>query len=519
MLKLIENPAEARALGYLINKVESANLHNVSSEFVAKQGTGSVAPDPIAKLILSASNAVNTYRNALLESERNNRTSQHEALSALYSLHCCFLRFPDRREAFFAEKNITVTTQSKYPALPLIKWFIARGEPCPELQTKSTYWAGAIEAGVLNEIPAPQFTHFIESTPGGVHGAYKIAASWLKKRVDPFDEAKAKLRLIKDFHAWNTPTPIETTELTRKLNPGLYPSLIQVRSDGTTALVACTDTNPVSGERALDAYLDKWTTEQPSGIPSEKRFTAKRRHDKAMSRSKPIVLADDDPAMLEMRSRFPNLVRVPKPNELVLKSGEHNRKIGSHVETNKWYGFPIFTLTLPERTTCPKTCPLLKSCYANGMSQSTNIRYQPGPELTEALYRQLTILSADPKSRNGFVVRLHVLGDFPDQEYLNQWIAWLEEFPALNIFGFTSWQSDTELGAAIHNYSKANWDRFAIRTSDQTGEYGSTVLSNDDAEQFDGDGIVCAAERKVQKCCGNCGYCWSTTKPVAFINH
>jgi hypothetical protein len=82
-----------------------------------------------------------------------------------------------------------------------------------------------------------------------------------------------------------------------------------------------------------------------------------------------IVLNASHPAILDARTIFPTTVNeVGHPRlKRLLKGGENSRKIGKTVTKGKLKGFPIFTLTLEERATCPRTCEVFDSCYGNGM--------------------------------------------------------------------------------------------------------------------------------------------------------
>jgi hypothetical protein len=53
---------------------------------------------------------------------------------------------------------------------------------------------------------------------------------------------------------------------------------------------------------------------------------------------------------------FPSRVFDPDEVQRVLKDGHQSRKIGKFVTKGKMRGFPIFTLTLEERATCPRSC-------------------------------------------------------------------------------------------------------------------------------------------------------------------
>src|SRR6185437_6327834 len=121
-----------------------------------------------------------------------------------------------------------------------------------------------------------------------------------------------------------------------------------------------------------------------------------------------------------------------------LKTGANNRKLAdkrrAEVMTGRWRGMPIYALTLPERETGPDYCPLLRSCYGNRMDRAHRMR--PGPELEARLAAEVKIL--DIRHGKGFVVRLHVLGDFYSPEYVELWRRLLRQYPTLHVWGYTA---------------------------------------------------------------------------------
>jgi hypothetical protein len=71
---------------------------------------------------------------------------------------------------------------------------------------------------------------------------------------------------------------------------------------------------------------------------------------------RPIVLSALHPAHRSGRSIFPTRVYDPSEVGRVLKDGHQSRKIGKVVMKGARRGWPIFTLTLEERATCPREC-------------------------------------------------------------------------------------------------------------------------------------------------------------------
>lgn len=237
----------------------------------------------------------------------------------------------------------------------------------------------------------------------------------------------------------------------------------------------------------------------------------------------PLELHPNHPAVLEGHTMYESQVTRPETVERVLKSGEHNKKIGSMVVKGRWRGMPIFTLTLEERFTCPSSCRHWADCYGNKMRWSQRL------VAGVALERRLEDELADLQDRHpdGFVVRLHVLGDFYDVAYVLKWLAWLTRYPALRVFGYTSWPPRSEIGRTIGRVRDAFWHRFAIRFSNQgQDERGAeTVFPNvpqgtfADPSELKHKGIVCPAQTDATDCCGTCGLCWSTDKNILFLAH
>jgi hypothetical protein len=78
-----------------------------------------------------------------------------------------------------------------------------------------------------------------------------------------------------------------------------------------------------------------------------------------------IELSALHPAHRGGRSIFPSRVFDPDEVGRVLKDGHQSRKIGKAVTKGPRRGWPIFTLTLEERATCPRTCKAWGFCYGN----------------------------------------------------------------------------------------------------------------------------------------------------------
>jgi len=223
-------------------------------------------------------------------------------------------------------------------------------------------------------------------------------------------------------------------------------------------------------------------------------------------------------------------------SERVVKKST-NTKLGKRVTKGKLAGFPIFTVTLEERATCPRSCIHWADCYGNNMMNAT--RYAADDALIAQIQDDLAFYQA--KHPNGFLVRLHVLGDFFSVAYVAQWAKWLGMFSALHVYGYTANQPDAAynkergIGQAILSLRQACGIRFAVRFSGSFTD-SFAALSNDDKRAqimlAEKRAFVCPTqisketgklavkgEATLAESCGACGACWQSKKPVVFITH
>lgn len=226
----------------------------------------------------------------------------------------------------------------------------------------------------------------------------------------------------------------------------------------------------------------------------------------------PVVLGALDPAFRSGRTIFSSRVFDPGEVRRVLKDGHQSRKIGKFVTKGARRGWPLFTLTLEERATCPRSCKAWGFCYGNNMQAAERI--VAGEELECALWNELAELQR--QHPGGFMVRLHVLGDFYSLDYVHLWNVALSAFPALHVFGFTARDPvNDEIGQALHRLVTSDWERFAIRFSGMDGPLlGSQLLP--DAHP---DAVQCPAQTDATDCCGTCGLCWQSKRSIAFARH
>lgn len=228
----------------------------------------------------------------------------------------------------------------------------------------------------------------------------------------------------------------------------------------------------------------------------------------------PVALAHNHPAVLEGRTLFPS--RVFDPIERVLKSGEHSAKIGARVVKGPWKGYPIFTLTLEERASCPPTCSLWAGCYGNNTPFARRFRH--GADLEWRLEREVAALELEHQA--GFVVRLHSLGDFYSREYVALWRRLIERHPALHIFGYTAHVDvdNDDVAFDLGMLVRELWPRFAVRFSGGWAKSCTTVVVEHE-RGAPADAIVCPAQTGKTQSCATCALCWGTRRRIAFLRH
>lgn len=222
------------------------------------------------------------------------------------------------------------------------------------------------------------------------------------------------------------------------------------------------------------------------------------------------TLPQGHPAAVSAHTIFPTRVMRGKT---ILQPGWHSSKLGGEVLKGRWKGMPIYSLTLEERATCPRDCAQWFACFGNNMHLAK--RNPHGPEFETALWRELHALNQ--RHRKGFVVRLHVLGDFMSASYVDLWEAALDHFENLNVFGYTARQSSTVIGRMIRILRSNRWERFSVRTSGaQKGLRTSVVDQVEDAPR---GSVVCPAQTGRTRSCGTCGLCWNSKKHIVFLKH
>lgn len=249
--------------------------------------------------------------------------------------------------------------------------------------------------------------------------------------------------------------------------------------------------------------------------PDRDRVTVSRFAAKSSAGRVARLPAVDTPALAEKRTIY--LGRVVEESANLLKSGVNSSKIGGVVMKGKWRGMPIYTLTLEERATCPTSCGHWRSCYGNQMNFALRIDHR-APGFGAALAANVQRLGDEHPG--GFVVRLHVLGDFFSVAYVRLWEGLLDAVPGLRVFGYSArWDVQVDpVAAALVPLVVRRWERFAIRFSDAPVDECATV-SLEHAIQRPADAVVCPEQAGRTESCSTCAFCWQSRRRVAFVQH
>lgn len=260
----------------------------------------------------------------------------------------------------------------------------------------------------------------------------------------------------------------------------------------------------------------------PTKLRKPHRSTVSRFASREIDPDRAMDLKAEHPALSEGRSIFSASVVGARQAMRLLVSGHNNPKLGREVLKGPRSGWPIFQLTLEERATCPRSCPVWAGCYGNAMPFAR--RHRADDELMQVL--RLEVAATAKLYPGGFLVRLHTLGDFFSVPYVLLWGELLAAHPQLHIFGYTARREDDEdpesrkIASAIGLLTKHLWSRFAIRTSHADfGPQRSVVVG---AVPSEPDVLLCPAQVHATEACATCGLCWAEAardKTIAFLKH
>lgn len=257
-----------------------------------------------------------------------------------------------------------------------------------------------------------------------------------------------------------------------------------------------------------------------------KRLRGRRRSAQRRFTEKPAIapiavrgLTPDHAAMRENRTLFPTrVVDVTEgaPDRLLV-SGHNNRKLGDVVAKGRFKGYALYGLSLEERATCPTDCAVRSVCYGNAMHMARRHRIVDDEVFFRRLESEIATIIHD---EGGVLVRLHVLGDFPSTDYVDDWIGLMERHENLAVYGYTARKRDDPIGVAIQHAKSLYPDRFRIRWSNTNAADGAIVIDHDPGSAKVDGALVCPVQTDATACCASCGLCWEDrANTIAFIKH
>jgi len=222
------------------------------------------------------------------------------------------------------------------------------------------------------------------------------------------------------------------------------------------------------------------------------------------------TLSQDHKAIQNMTTVYQKNLHDPKTYKFNILKPSTNKKLGKKITKGRWKGMKFYTLALVERETCDPNCEHLEDCYGNNMPFAH--RFIANKYLTIRMAKELNVL--DKRHPNGYVVRLHILGDFYSVPYVKWWNVQLVNRPALRVYGYSRWHPGSTIGDALETVRNKHSDSFKIRFSNRPDDPMSA-----NSETLTDKGITCPVQLDKTPSCGTCGLCWATPKPIRFLSH
>ena len=212
---------------------------------------------------------------------------------------------------------------------------------------------------------------------------------------------------------------------------------------------------------------------------------------------------------------YQNRILSPDSVASVIKEGKNNKKLGTtRIKKGPWKGLYIYSLTLVERETCPKSCIHWSDCYGNNLHLANR---HTTNNLIPKLESDLERIMGERKNKKGIALRLHILGDFYSAEYVKFWESMLLNYPKLRIFGFTARMPETTIGKQVRLINLRYSERCIVRFS--ANKVSESLNSYAAEESFEGDNFVCPSTKENNITCASCAACWNSKKTVKFITH
>lgn len=226
------------------------------------------------------------------------------------------------------------------------------------------------------------------------------------------------------------------------------------------------------------------------------------------------------------QTKYRSLVKPVTDTITLLRPASNNTKLGNGktiISKGKLRGLPLYSLTLEERATCPSDCFHWKSCYGSPVGKAGGMymadRFKHGRPLTIKLSQELEALNK--KHKKGFLIRLHVLGDFYSVGYVKYWASKLKRYPRLHVFGYSA-RLKGKIHEELQRTRRLYQDRWMVRYStNESYRKESPYKMYAVREEFKGTNIVCPSQEGKVDACLDCALCWSPgfKKSIKFLTH
>ena len=272
-------------------------------------------------------------------------------------------------------------------------------------------------------------------------------------------------------------------------------------------------------------------------------------------------LRQNNPSLIQMKTIHPKFLVSEKGGSFIrnnepitsnavnlpLKSSIANKKLSgenkvSMTTKGRWLQMPMFSFTIEERHTCPSYCKFLSNCYGNNMLLA--YRYEVSDQVLKLIDEQLKELSKT--YRMGFIIRLHILGDFFSVNYTEFWRTRLKKYKNMHMFGYTARlnfdksddrhsEMDSTIFYQIKEMNEEFSDRCAMRFSGYEGDpekvnymialsinepLAKELLESNQAFICPHEQISNKTNKRKTRSCVECGLCWSNaiTKAVIWLD-
>lgn len=233
-------------------------------------------------------------------------------------------------------------------------------------------------------------------------------------------------------------------------------------------------------------------------------------------------LSAEHPASLKGTTIFVTTVKFETAKRLIQPASTNSKLKGTDgtITKGRLKGLPMYSLTLEERKTCPRSCQQWNSCYGNNMPFANRIDHTHGEFESRLTAEIKSLLTKHPQ---GILLRLHVLGDFYSVKYVNFWRNLRKKNPTLEIFGYTHREPSSNIGKAIQQLNKEGaWIRWSDPTSSAHAVRrmsASVVNDTQEAAAEHPQGIICPEQTGKTAGCATCGLCWAVKKEILFLRH